>query len=375
MPLVDCRFGGAENGADLWDTGSIILRNSRLDSTVKVAGTAAALSQRHNQVPGLSCIIGNYVHSVGTLQWNYSDASYPGAGDAAIRKEVQISGTFTSNAGGGGLEMVGHTVSTTVITRTLYAAGYYGFEVRDGDLKACLYKFFYLDRNGFCITGTTSILATTYGTGLEYGYFRDTEPESSSVHLKYCIPVAGVRVITGCAFVEDLAHKPTYDVWVDIGAGNVLSMTQYWIGNYTAGEKDAELGMTPGTSGEVQWAGTMVRSATWTTQNDFLNNGASNTNYDGPTVRTDTVVTDSGGGAVRLGYGYSWLAKSPAVTPTARYGYGLAYDAKRDKTVLFGGFDSGGSRLDKTWEWSGTDWVQVAGTLTQGGPGLSRNGL
>ena len=54
--------------------------------------------------------------------------------------------------------------------------------------------------------------------------------------------------------------------------------------------------------------------------------------------------------------------------PTSRMDHAMAYDAVRQRVVLFGGADTGGS-LGDTWVWDGTFWTQVADT----GP-LARSG-
>jgi hypothetical protein len=38
--------------------------------------------------------------------------------------------------------------------------------------------------------------------------------------------------------------------------------------------------------------------------------------------------------------------------------HGLAYDVHRQRTVLFGGYGTGGAYLADTWEWDGNDWSQ-----------------
>lgn len=58
----------------------------------------------------------------------------------------------------------------------------------------------------------------------------------------------------------------------------------------------------------------------------------------------------------------------PSQGPSARYGHGLVFDARRHTLVLFGGDDSGTARLDDTWE------LAVGGTwrrrqFTQSPPG------
>jgi hypothetical protein len=44
--------------------------------------------------------------------------------------------------------------------------------------------------------------------------------------------------------------------------------------------------------------------------------------------------------------------------PPLRNGHALAYDATRNRVVLFGGFRSGQDFSD-TWEWNGTAWSQI----------------
>ncbi len=53
---------------------------------------------------------------------------------------------------------------------------------------------------------------------------------------------------------------------------------------------------------------------------------------------------------------------SPAVAerPPARSGFGLAFDTRRSRLVLFGGSDTAFERLGDTWEWSAAHWTRVA---------------
>ena len=53
----------------------------------------------------------------------------------------------------------------------------------------------------------------------------------------------------------------------------------------------------------------------------------------------------------------NWTQKSPLNSPTARWRFGMAYDAARGQVVLFGG-DANGIRLNETWVWDGTNWTQ-----------------
>ncbi len=56
--------------------------------------------------------------------------------------------------------------------------------------------------------------------------------------------------------------------------------------------------------------------------------------------------------------GATWTQRFPAVNPPARFYHAMIYDARRDRVVLFGGSDTGGSYRNDTWEWDGTTWTQ-----------------
>lgn len=55
--------------------------------------------------------------------------------------------------------------------------------------------------------------------------------------------------------------------------------------------------------------------------------------------------------------GTNWTRAFPANSPVARYGCRLVYDAARQQVVLFGGH-RGDLRLNDTWVWDGTNWTQ-----------------
>jgi hypothetical protein len=57
--------------------------------------------------------------------------------------------------------------------------------------------------------------------------------------------------------------------------------------------------------------------------------------------------------------GTDWTLADTAVNPPARHFFGMAYDAARGLTVLFGG-SMGGARLNDTWTWDGTRWTQLS---------------
>jgi len=66
----------------------------------------------------------------------------------------------------------------------------------------------------------------------------------------------------------------------------------------------------------------------------------------------------------------TWTKMSPAgVTPRARRGHALAYDAARKKVVLFGGLagSQAPDQMEDTWTWDGAAWTRV-GTPAQTHP-------
>lgn len=55
--------------------------------------------------------------------------------------------------------------------------------------------------------------------------------------------------------------------------------------------------------------------------------------------------------------GQDWIEMHPKTVPPARAGHMMAYDAKRNVVVMFGGMEKGEDYvLSDTWEWDGTDW-------------------
>jgi hypothetical protein len=56
--------------------------------------------------------------------------------------------------------------------------------------------------------------------------------------------------------------------------------------------------------------------------------------------------------------GLHWERKLPLVKPSHRFSSALAYDAVRQKVVLFGGMSLAGTPLGDTWEWDGVTWSE-----------------
>ena len=76
--------------------------------------------------------------------------------------------------------------------------------------------------------------------------------------------------------------------------------------------------------------------------------------------------------------GFAWTQAQPATRPPARAGHGMVLDLWRGRIVLFGGSDRPSGALlpiahDDTWEWNGTDWLQQ--TPAHRPPGRSGVGM
>jgi hypothetical protein len=57
--------------------------------------------------------------------------------------------------------------------------------------------------------------------------------------------------------------------------------------------------------------------------------------------------------------GTGWMQRQPGVSPPARHGHAMVYDAARMRTIIFGG-RSEGTLLGDTWEWDGNTWHLAA---------------
>lgn len=56
--------------------------------------------------------------------------------------------------------------------------------------------------------------------------------------------------------------------------------------------------------------------------------------------------------------GKNWREMRPKVSPPARYGHAMAYDAVAKKVVMFGGYGDT-AEMNDTWTWDGSNWQQV----------------
>lgn len=62
--------------------------------------------------------------------------------------------------------------------------------------------------------------------------------------------------------------------------------------------------------------------------------------------------------------GRTWRELHPAVSPPARRGADMVYDAARREVILYGGYD--GSAMNDTWAWNGATWTQLHPALSPG---------
>jgi hypothetical protein len=63
-----------------------------------------------------------------------------------------------------------------------------------------------------------------------------------------------------------------------------------------------------------------------------------------------------------------WMQRANAPLPSARSALSMAYDSDLQRVVLFGGLQTGtSSQLDDTWEWDGVAWANVSSTPSPAG--------
>ncbi|MEE9128279.1 MAG: kelch repeat-containing protein [Planctomycetota bacterium] len=60
----------------------------------------------------------------------------------------------------------------------------------------------------------------------------------------------------------------------------------------------------------------------------------------------------------------TWVGRSPTTSPAGRMIHAMAYDAARQRTVLFGGTAGGFAVFGDTWEWDGTNWTLMKPTTS-----------
>lgn len=60
----------------------------------------------------------------------------------------------------------------------------------------------------------------------------------------------------------------------------------------------------------------------------------------------------------------TWTQRFPATSPGPRCCTGMAYDASRARSLIFGGFAPGVGFTAETWQWDGSDWLQRTPALS-----------
>jgi hypothetical protein len=64
--------------------------------------------------------------------------------------------------------------------------------------------------------------------------------------------------------------------------------------------------------------------------------------------------------------GARWIRAAPPRSPPARAGHAMAYDPVRRRVVLVGGYSGGQMLLQDTWEWDGRTWSAATGPQPEG---------
>ncbi|MBI5525711.1 MAG: hypothetical protein HY897_05200 [Deltaproteobacteria bacterium] len=112
--------------------------------------------------------------------------------------------------------------------------------------------------------------------------------------------------------------------------------------------------MSPGASPPARFYHKMVYDSTRGFTTLFGGCSAVDGSFSCTTFRGDTWEYD----------GATWVQRSPAASPPARWWHAMAFDAARNVAFLHGGWDgsgncdgSGTSNCGTVWEWNGTNWA------------------
>jgi hypothetical protein len=74
--------------------------------------------------------------------------------------------------------------------------------------------------------------------------------------------------------------------------------------------------------------------------------------------RARVVLYGGAGNADTWEWDGAWHQLAPATSPGARTDHAMAFDARLQRVVLFGGLTAGGGRND-LWQWDGDAWSQL----------------
>jgi hypothetical protein len=74
---------------------------------------------------------------------------------------------------------------------------------------------------------------------------------------------------------------------------------------------------------------------------------------------SESVASEKGEPQTWTWTGQGWQLLRPTVSPSARYGAGLAFDSATGQLLLFGGARTDRGPLDETWTWNGSTWRQI----------------
>lgn len=84
--------------------------------------------------------------------------------------------------------------------------------------------------------------------------------------------------------------------------------------------------------------------------------------YDSKRQQTVLALGDDIGSKTWIWDGTNWSAITPPLSPPNRQRMSIAYDKNRERVVLFGGYDGGNQLLNDTWEWDGLTWLEMLPT-------------
>ncbi|MCK4532212.1 Ig-like domain-containing protein [bacterium] len=169
--LINCNLGtfgkNTQGDISLWNynISTLTLKNCQLASTIAINTTGFSvgswiISQKHDEIPGLVKIWGDYSVPAGTTNWRYDTELYPGSGDADVQKKIEFYstsiGTEVTVENGNILNIGG---SQTAQKTLLYSGDstFWGFTV-NGSINCDYANFSNLTPNGLNIASSATII-------------------------------------------------------------------------------------------------------------------------------------------------------------------------------------------------------------------------
>jgi hypothetical protein len=190
---------------------------------------------------------------------------------------------------------------------------------------------------------------------------------------------ANIATLVSSARPHPAGAPPATETWLNLSGYVNQNPSGGYIASMAYDAHDGYLLMFGGDSGTST---STVSGQTWTYQNGIWSDITSSLNLSPPKRYAAAMAYDAKDNETVLFGGYdggstyyadtwvfangSWknLTSKLTVHPSGRWRSNMAYDAKDGYVVLFGGTDSSGNPLSDTWKFVGNKWTDLTSTVT-----------